>query len=132
MIDKISGALVVWLLALSSGSAMAAIDRDTLQRIKRATVFVSLGQQLNAGSGSGFLVHSEGDRGWVVTNAHVASKAVDGGLRVVFNSGTRKADSIPATVVGLSRSRDLAVLELQAPSLPEPLPIAPNVRAHET
>ena len=93
---------------------------------------MSLGQQRNAGSGSGFLVHREGERGWVVTNAHVASKAVDGGLRVVFNSGTRKADSIPATVVGLSRSRDLAVLELHAPSLPEPLPIAPTARAHET
>ena len=134
MINRVSGVLAVWLLALAlpMSSAMAAIDRDTLQRIKRATVFVSLGQQRNAGSGSGFLVHREGGRGWVVTNAHVASKAVDGGLRVVFNSGTRKADSIPATVVGLSRSRDLAVLELQAPSLPKPLPIAPNARAHET
>jgi S1-C subfamily serine protease len=114
------------------GVAVADIDAQTLKRIKRATVFVSLGQQRGAGSGSGFLVHRDGQRGLVVTNAHVAAKAVAGGLRVVFNSGTRKADSIPATVLGLSRVRDLAVLEIQAPDLPEPLQISANAQVHET
>jgi S1-C subfamily serine protease len=125
-------ALSVLAMLAPVGDAFAAIDVDTLGRIKRATVFVTLGQHRNSGSGSGFLVHRDGSRGLVVTNAHVAAKAVEGGLRVVFNSGTRKADSIPATLVGLSRSRDLAVLELNAPNLPEPLQIAPNARAHET
>ncbi len=111
------------------GDAFAAIEVDTLARIKCATVFVSLGQHRNSGRGSGLLVHRDGSRGLVVTNAHVAAKAVEGGLRVVFNSGRRKADSIPATLIGLSRSRDLAVLELNAPNLPEPLKIAPNARA---
>jgi hypothetical protein len=96
--------LVLMVTFAPADDASAAIDVDTLKRLKRATVFVSLGQHRNAGSGSGFLVHRAGTRGLVVTTAHVAAKAVEGGLRVVFNSGTRKADSIPAKVVGLSRS----------------------------
>lgn len=119
------------LLVFAPGDA--AIAPDTLQRIKAATVFVSLGQHKSAGSGSGFLVHREAGRGLLVTNAHVVRGAASSdAIQVVFNSGTRRAEAVPAKVLAVSRSRDLAVLEVTFAALPEPLQVSSGSQIYET
>ncbi len=67
------------------------------------------------GTGSGFIYDRQGH---VVTNYHVVSGASS------ITVGLQNGKTYPARVVGKDPSSDLAVLEVSAPSLPEPLAIA--------
>jgi S1-C subfamily serine protease len=81
------------------------------QRLKEATVTVIAGES----SGSGFLVSA---RGWIVTNAHVASGARwSGRLRVRFSDGEAR----PATLIAYDAHHDLAVAEVEGPHGVRPL-----------
>ncbi len=66
------------------------------------------------GTGSGFVYDRQGH---IVTNYHVVENAES--VSVAFASG----QSYPATVVGQDPSTDLAVLQVEVPSLPDPLPL---------
>ena len=67
------------------------------------------GQRVDAGLGSGFITDPSGT---IITNAHV----VAGATRV--SVALRDGKSFPAKVVGLDEQNDLAVLKIDAPSLP--------------
>lgn len=128
------GIMLLCLLAFGgcSLSVRAAIETATLNRLKHATVFVSLGQKKNAPSGSGFLVHRDGQRGLVVTNAHVVDRAASDSIDVIFNSGTRRERTLEARLIGRSRSADLAILEIEGNALPEPILLSKDVQVRET
>jgi len=66
------------------------------------------------GSGSGFLYDREGH---IVTNYHVIEDAEE--ITVAFGG----SDCCPAEVVGVDPSTDLAVLRVDRPDLPAPLPL---------
>jgi putative serine protease PepD len=66
----------------------------------------------NSGSGSGFIVQSDG---YILTNNHVAAPAANGGeLTVVFEDG----EKVLAKIVGRNSSYDLAVLKVDKTGLP--------------
>jgi S1-C subfamily serine protease len=67
------------------------------------------------GAGSGFVYDNLGH---IVTNYHVVENAES--VSVAFATG----DSYPAEVVGEDPSTDLAVLRVDVPDLPTPLPLA--------
>lgn len=67
------------------------------------------------GSGSGFIFDTQGH---IVTNYHVVADANE--VSVSFSDGR----SYPAQVVGEDPATDLAVLKVEAESMPPPLPIA--------
>jgi len=67
------------------------------------------------GSGSGFMFDTQGH---IVTNYHVVADANE--VSVSFSDGR----SYPAQVVGEDPATDLAVLKVEAESMPPPLPIA--------
>jgi S1-C subfamily serine protease len=113
----------------------------TLSAVKNATVFIKTG----TGSGSGFVIRTEDDEAWIVTNHHVlqseqrkaagqpfippphamiaALKVAD--FRVVFDSGTKSERSLKAEAVALDPRRDLAVLHVSKLTAP-PRPIDLN------
>lgn len=66
------------------------------------------------GTGSGF---AWDERGHIVTNFHVVAGAA--GARVRLSDGR----DVPASLVGVSPAHDLAVLKLDVPKPPPPLPI---------
>jgi S1-C subfamily serine protease len=66
------------------------------------------------GTGSGF---AWDERGHIVTNFHVVSGAA--GARVRLSDGS----DVPASLVGVSPDHDLAVIKVDVPKLPPPLPI---------
>ena len=76
--------------------------------------------------GSGFLVKKTGKIGYIATNEHVIAQAVrdKGTIQVVFNSGTTREKTLPATVVAREELRDFALLKVEAPALPIPLNMA--------
>ncbi len=132
-----------------NAAAQDSMSSATLSAVKNATVFIKTG----TGSGSGFVIRTEGDEAWIVTNHHVlqseqrkaagqpfippphamiaALKVAD--FRVVFDSGTKSERSLKAEAVALDPRRDLAVLHVSKLSAP-PRPIDLNAVAqlHET
>lgn len=71
------------------------------------------------GSGSGFFYDREGH---IVTNYHVVADAQS--LTVTLKEG----EMYPATLVGADPSTDLAVIKIDAPDLPNPLPLADSTQ----
>src|SRR5262249_45574420 len=127
--------------------AVAANDQNipaqVLQEIKRATVFVKVRAGQLAGSGSGFLIKTEGGTGYVVTNHHVIKPPVRPGRRgnpapvpritSVFNSGTGNEKSVPAQIVAADPARDLAVLKVAGvKDLPRPIDLNQQAEISET
>jgi putative serine protease PepD len=64
-----------------------------------------------AGSGSGFVIRSDG---YILTNNHVVAIAKDGSIEVVFNDGTR----VKGEVVGTNPEYDIAVVKVAKKGLP--------------
>ncbi len=85
-----------------------AIDRQVLDQIQDATVFIKLKvPQVGEGSGSGFVIKATGDTVLVMTNRHVAvpdaGELPENGkfeISVVFRSGTPQQQELPATLLG--------------------------------
>lgn len=77
------------------------------------------------GTGSGFLVRPN----VVVTNAHVVEGALTAELKVLFPSGSKPEERLPATLVYEDVARDLAILEIRS-DLP-PLKLASDVAKGE-
>lgn len=107
---------------------VAASDRPSVDSIPPDEIPASIAEMVDAvlpavvsiaienggeqGSGSGFVIRPDG---YILTNNHVASPAVDGGsLTVVFENGDRSE----AEIVGRNSSYDLAVLKIDAQDLP--------------
>ena len=91
-----------------SSSDVAAIAESVLPSV--VSILIEAGD--NSGSGSGFIVQSDG---YILTNNHVAAPAANGGeLTVVFDGG----DEAVAKMVGRNTSYDLAVLKVDRDGLP--------------
>lgn len=71
--------------------------------------------QPQVGTGSGFVFD---DQGHVVTNYHVVAEAQE------VSVGLRDGRRLPAVVVGMDPSTDLAVLQVEGEDLPAPMPLA--------
>lgn len=103
----------------SSESPITAIVQEALPsvvevRVEQNAPMSPFGGQQATGLGSGWLY----DDTHVVTNEHVVDGADS--VTVVFSDGTE----VDATVVGVDRSTDVAVLELEdVPDGVEPLPV---------
>jgi S1-C subfamily serine protease len=107
---------------------------DTLERLKAATVFIKVTTSKGTQTGSGFLLEVAGDRGVVVTNAHVIEPE-SGSLReinCVFRSGTREEFVVKAEVNGKDPGADLAVLTVKHNALPASIDSADDVKLRET
>src|SRR5262249_38613555 len=106
------------------------IPLKTLNAIKNATVFVKLDAGPLSASGSGFVLKTENQTGYIITNDHVVTPPTRPGLRrpaatavsVVFRSGTAQELVCPAEVVANDPDRDLAVLKVtDVKDLPAPI-----------
>ena len=91
---------------------------DLVERVRAGVVLVLA----NSGSGSGFIVDSQGH---ILTNEHV----IDGSSRVtvVLDNGSR----LPAQVVSSDAARDIALLKVTTSARLTVLPLAAQVRAGE-
>lgn len=92
----------------ATSTNVAAIAESVLPSV--VSILIEAGD--NSGSGSGFIVQSDG---YILTNNHVAAPAVNGGeLTVVFEDGEKAV----AKIVGRNTSYDLAVLKVDRNGLP--------------
>jgi regulation of enolase protein 1 (concanavalin A-like superfamily) len=120
--------LVAFFAVPPLATAQEGIPGKTLDFLKAATVFIQVEGQLGTGSGSGFLVHVDGQTGLVATNRHVVGrKGTQAAPKctVVFWSGTKKEQVVPAEVVAVDPDEDLALVRVKARELPAPIDLSP-------
>ncbi len=115
-------------LATALGGAWvddSSISAATLADIKSATVFIKIDSDQVTKSGSGFVIKSDDKATYIVTNEHVIATSVALGsgsartitlknprITVVFGSGTKQEQSLPAEVLADDDDVDLAVLKV--------------------
>lgn len=92
---------------ITPGSSIAAIAAAELPSV----VSIAATGATAAGSGSGFVIRSDG---YILTNNHVVAIAKGGKIEVVFNDGTR----IKGEVVGTNPEYDIAVVKVAKKGLP--------------
>jgi serine protease Do len=128
---------------VSFAGAQESLKPEDLARIKGATVFVKVGVPRSGAiaTGSGFLLKSDGETGWLVTNHHVVdlfdgadeAKMLTTPIEVVFDSGTEKERAFKATIAAFDPARDLAMLKIEgAKNLPAPIEIDDGIELRET
>jgi predicted Zn finger-like uncharacterized protein len=110
----------------AQGPANPQLPPDLVQKVKKATVY------LRATLADGSLAQGSGFFGVepniVLTNAHVvgmlrAESRPPQKVEVVLNSGAVDERRLAANVLGVDRGADLAVLRVEGPELPPPLPV---------
>ena len=157
---SVAAAFVLMLATESMGRAQESIPTDVLQKVKAASVFIEVTLGPLEYSGSGFVIHAEGDSVLIVTNAHVVAKPdldeqLPIGLRfrerlelqrikaaiqnlnpkvdVVFRSGTPEEQVVAAEIVVQDTKQDLAILKAtKVKSVPAPISMDDNFHPVET
>jgi S1-C subfamily serine protease len=133
----------VWLIVASPGLAADRLAVDAIQSGLNATVFIEVerafhGERFTT-TGTGFFVS---DQGHILTNGHVVSDWIDIPVRdewvsvevnvltikVVMRPRTPNQKVLPAKVVAIDRTFDLALLKASLPS-PDFLDLAPDASA---
>ena len=129
------GAAAWWWGGPTHDTGDGTIPLDTLQHLKRASVFIKVRSGADYATGSGFVVQNQEGAVYVVTNRHVITPepkpirvgprfgppfgpglpiVMGGGgpvnVTVVFHSGTPQEESIPAQIVSQDAEADLALL----------------------
>jgi hypothetical protein len=144
-------AVLLLLLITSLVRAEGGLPIDVLKSIKNATVFVKVEAGKVSATGSGFVLRTEKDVAYIITNHHVIRPTVmvtqgkekgarpvpvkvrNGTVSVVFRSGTTKEQVVRAMVIGDFEKRDLALLKVTGvKDLPEPLSMDRSPEINET
>ncbi len=145
---RIIRAFLLLMLLASLAKAEGGLPRDVLKSLKSATVFVKVESGKLSIGGSGFVLKTDKDTAWIVTNHHVIrptvtvkqgvgptartvqTKVLNANVSVIFASGTGKEQVARAEVVSDDPLRDLVLLKVSGlVDLPAPLKLdkAPEV-----
>ena len=112
-----------------------SLAKDVLDRVKKATVYLRvIIEPGNVAQGSGFFAV---EPGVVLTNAHVLGMLVGKTrkpqkVEVVLNSGLSDERTLPAQILEVDRTSDLAVLRVTGTDLPAPLSVHVAAGLQET
>jgi putative serine protease PepD len=98
--------------APTSPSAEPGTIADIAARVQPAVVQLNVSGDGGSGTGSGFVISSDG---YLITNNHVAGVAGNGGtIEVAFSDGT----TAPGKLIGANAGYDLAVVKVDKTGLP--------------
>ena len=108
------------------------MTRELLEKIKAAAVYIQIKVPGGLGSGSGWIIEKDAKGILIVTNRHVITD--DEGKKFedidcFFFAGTDKEKSVKGKVIVVDPDEDLAVLRIDDPTLPDPMPIIPDVNS---
>ena len=119
-VDSTSPASVAAPVAVTERAEVDVIPPDQIPEsiaemvdaVLPTVVSIAIENRGDQGSGSGFVIRSDG---YILTNNHVAAPAADGGTLTVFFENGERAE---AEIIGRNSSYDLAVLKVDAEDLP--------------
>jgi S1-C subfamily serine protease len=119
-----------------------SIAPETVEAVKKATVFIRIEGDGWAASGSGFVVAADDKAVLIATNHHVATAsgtpAPKAGVKpppitVVFDSGTKTERTYTAEIAAADAERDLAVLRVAGvKDAPKPIAYSESPKLVET
>jgi hypothetical protein len=121
-----------------------AIAPETVELVKKATVYIRIETDTWISSGTGFVISSDEKNVLIATNHHVALPTPPAGSRpaptgktspitVVFDSGMKTQQSYTGTVVAADAEKDLAVVRVgRTKNLVRPIPYEEPVKLVET
>ncbi|MGH7225190.1 MAG: S1C family serine protease, partial [Gemmataceae bacterium] len=124
--------LLLAIAAMRCASPVAAgedsLPLETVKALKAATVFLKVEAEGESASGSGFVIKTEGQTAYLVTNRHVIDFGGDKRragaaapvITAIFDSGGKNECSARAEVLAADVRRDLAVLRVQGVRAPPP------------
>jgi putative serine protease PepD len=99
-------------VAAGSPSSVPGSIADVAARVQPAVVQMNVSGDAGSGTGSGFVISSDG---YIITNNHVAGVAgTTGSIEVAFSDGTTET----GTLVGANAGYDLAVVKVNRTNLP--------------
>jgi putative serine protease PepD len=99
-------------IAQGSPSALPGTIADIAARVQPAVVQLNVKGDQGAGTGSGFIISSDG---YIITNNHVAGVAGQGGsIDVVFSDGS----TATGRLMGANSNYDLAVVKVDKTNVP--------------
>ncbi|MGH8454730.1 MAG: S1 family peptidase, partial [Nevskiales bacterium] len=104
-----------------------SLSAAQLQELKRSIAYITFEATWSRQSGTGFLVHKDGDTGLVVTNAHVVradKREKVPAIQVVFSSGESGAVEATAEIAAFDAAEDLALLRVRSRNLPQPIALS--------
>lgn len=107
-----------------------SVPPKVLEKVRNACVFI----RTESTEGTGFLTLRQGNRGVIVTAAHVITidDRVSQSIQVFFNSGSDDQVALTPTVIGVDQEQDIAFLRVPADKLPDPLVLSPEATIAET
>jgi S1-C subfamily serine protease len=118
------------------------IPTKLLGELKAATVFIKMRTRTLSGSGSGFLIHVDGDNALIVTNDHVARPKVGNGpaqtaeCEVIFRSGQSSEFKRKSELIAFDERHDFAVLQITGvrnlEGFPKPINVTDRPAISET
>lgn len=119
-VDSTSPASVAAPVAVTERAEVDVIPPDQIPEsiaemvdaVLPTVVSIAIENRGDQGSGSGFVIRSDG---YILANNHVAAPAADGGSLTVFFENGERAE---AEIIGRNSSYDLAVLKVDAEDLP--------------
>ncbi len=139
-----------------AAQAEESLSPNLVTAVKAATVFVKFKTPEIAGSGSGFVVESEGKTAYIVTNRHVVEPIViewrratrrgspraprivvheykNVEVEVVFQSGGREEQSVRGELVAVDPDKDLAIVKASdVKQMPKPIDYRHEPKLAET
>jgi len=154
--------VIVGAALTSPAQAQNSLPPEVLQRVKQASAFVKVSVGPIGQTGSGFVIQTEGETVYLVTNEHVVAKPdlklpatlpfnlrgrnlaelrklqlaiqnLSPEVNVVFNSGTPDEQIVRAETLFTDKDRDLAILKVTGlKAVPRPIPLDIDFRPAET
>jgi predicted Zn finger-like uncharacterized protein len=112
-------------------SVPVMLEKDVLEKSKKAAVMIRVFVDQGAAEGSGWFA----EPGIIITNSHVVNMVDPAekpphSIRVFLYPGTEDEREVSARLLALDRENDLAVIRVDGKNLPEPLPISPSNELH--
>ncbi len=132
MLRHFFAAIVCIGLLGSSASLAQEMTRELLDKIKAAAVYIQIKVPGGLGMGSGWIIEKDAKGILVATNRHVITD--DEGRKYedidcFFFAGTDKEKTVKGKVIVVDPDEDVAVLRVEDPTLPDPMPIIPDVNS---
>jgi hypothetical protein len=133
MLRNYIAATIVCSFALTTSIAPAQeMTRELVEKIKSSAVYIFTKIGQGGGTGSGWVIEKDSKGVLVVTNRHVISNdegQIGDEVICYFYPGTDREKSYKSQVIVVDPDEDLAVLRVEAPDLPDAMPLVPDVNA---
>lgn len=108
------------------------MTRELVAKLKGSAVYIFTRIGQGGGTGSGWIIEKDATGVLIVTNRHVVTDdegRLGDEVKCYFHPGTEREQALTAKIIVVDPDEDLAVLRVDSPGLPDPMPLIPDVNS---